>query len=149
MNLPLKYLHLHSESDLVHRAHPCVTLVGVQKTKNGLANDRHEVRSRVSFRRAELKSIARSERVRSYGRAMHQPAALTTRKVWPMPIILQISGIIVLDLPASSAHVGSFVTCSFLSLMQSFGFAEWLVCSGNGFDIMQSSCRPPSRIVDG
>jgi len=37
----------------------------------------------------------------------------------------------------------------FLPLMRSFGFAEWPVCSGYGFDSMRSSCRYPSRMVDG
>jgi hypothetical protein len=55
--------------------------------------ERNEVRSHVSFRRAELKSYKVS--IQSYGIYGHKPAALTTRLA-PLPgflpIILQISG---------------------------------------------------------
>jgi hypothetical protein len=55
--------------------------------------ERNEVRSRVSFRRAELKSYKVS--IHSHGIYGHKPAALTTPPPsFPgfLPIILQISG---------------------------------------------------------
>jgi hypothetical protein len=105
--------------------------------------ERNEVRTRVSFRRAELKSFTKSAlSINSVAR--HKPAALTTRPPSPLVfcLILQNSGLALRSFPDVPDSL-------FLPLMRSFGFAEWPVCSGYGFDSMRSSCRHPSRMVNG